>query len=88
MRRISLVLAVVVVVAMMVATASPAFAKHNRHHKKHRNDSWRPHYSQQCNWYWSYWHGWERWCWSPIYGMVQSLPPLPVVAELSDMSAW
>jgi hypothetical protein len=70
MGRLRLFVAVVVVLAVLVASAAPAMAD-KRPHKKH-HDYWRPHYSQQCDWYWSFWKGWERWCWSPYYGWYKA----------------
>jgi hypothetical protein len=40
-----------------------------------RDDWWRwwgrqnqPQQQSSCDWYWSYWHGYQYWCWSPYYG--------------------
>lgn len=70
MRRIRVVLAVLVVVALLVATAAPAFADHKK--RGHHGDWWRPQHSLQCGWYWSWWWGWERWCWSPWFGWFKA----------------
>ncbi len=70
MGRLRLFVAVVVVLAVLVASAAPAMAD-KRPHKKH-HDYWRPHYSKQCDWYWSVWKGWERWCWSPWFGWYKA----------------
>ncbi len=70
MRRIRLVLAIVLVAAVLVASAAPAMAD-KRPYKKH-HDYWQPQYSKQCGWYWSWWWGWERWCWSPWFGWYKA----------------
>jgi hypothetical protein len=85
MRRIVLVLTMVALLSVMVlptATAQPwrgGGFYHNDHYygPGHYYDDddddyyGSRYYDDSCDWYWSWFNGWEYWCWSPWFGWYQ-----------------